>query len=369
MLGSTRRDLLRQGGVLFLLFTLSGLLNANIVLTAGWADGKDTPVKWAMAMELTGTYAFLLLLPAIVPVVRRFPVGRTNWYLRVPLHLGYSVVIGVCHTLLMWGSRSVLFRILGWGEYDYGLMRYRFVMEYQKQLLSYCLIYAIVAVFDYVRASREQKLRAAELRGQLTEARLGVLKMQLNPHFLFNTLNMISSHLHTEPDRADTMISHLSDFLRGTLRHSDRQEVSLDQELVLLRPYLELMSARFEDRLSVELEIAPETGGVLVPHMLLQPLVENALAHGIARRTDPGRVRIASRRAGDRLRLLVEDNGPGLESDSPEAIERGVGLTNTRQRLEALYGQDQELRFEKATGPDGGLRLVLELPWRSGEGA
>jgi hypothetical protein len=149
------------------------------VLTAGWADGKDTPVKWAMAMELTGTYAFLLLLPAIVPVVRRFPVGRTNWYLRVPLHLGYSVVIGVCHTLLMWRSRSVLFRILGWGEYDYGLMRYRFVMEYQKQLLSYCLIYAIVGVFDYVRASREQRLRAAEFRFEKATGSDGGLRLVL----------------------------------------------------------------------------------------------------------------------------------------------------------------------------------------------
>jgi signal transduction histidine kinase len=367
--GSTRRKLLTQGGILLLLFTLSGLLNANIVLTADWAEGKDTPVRWAMAMELTGAYAFLLLLPAIVPMVRRFPVGRTNWYLRLPLHLGSSVVIGVCHTLLMWGSRSALFWILGWGEYDYGLMRYRFVMEYQKQLLSYCLVYAIVAVADYVRESRERQLRAAELRGQLTEARLAALKMQLNPHFLFNTLNMISSHLHADPDRADTMISRLSDFLRGTLRHSDRQEVPLEQELLLLRPYLELMLARFEDRLSVEVQIAPETSDALVPHMLLQPLVENALAHGIARRTDPGRVRIASQRAGDRLRLLVEDNGPGLGGGSPDAVEQGVGLKNTRQRLEALYGDDQQLRFEDAAGPDGGLRLTLELPWRCGEGS
>src|SRR5262249_3015504 len=160
-----------------------------------------------------------------------FPLSWSCLPRRLPLHLPVLVAFGISHTLLMWGSRSLLYQLLGWGSYNYGDMRYRFFMEGGKQLVGYWGVYAVLALRDYAQRSRERELRAARLQRELTEARLQALKMQLNPHFLFNTLNMISSHVHDDPSRAEEMIAHLSDFLRMTLRHSQEQEVPLSTEL------------------------------------------------------------------------------------------------------------------------------------------
>jgi signal transduction histidine kinase len=352
-----------RAGIYFLLASVLGLLSASVVLTTEWSSGLSKSPAMPLLLELSGAYTFLLLLPAVLAFIRRFPISRANWARRLPLHLGFSLVFGASHTLLMWGSRSVLFRVLGWGEFDYGLMRYRFLMEYQKQLLAYGLLYGVVAFVGYVRRSRESELRAAALRSQLSEARLEALKMQLNPHFLFNTLNMISAHVHAEPDRADTMISHLSDFLRGTLRHSERQEIPLEQELELLHPYLEIMKARFESRLQVTLDMAPDCHRALVPHMLLQPIVENAVAHGVEGGTGHGRVQVSARRAGGELEIIVQDDGPGLSRATAAGPGRGVGLGNTERRLFELYGEAQ--RLELTDAPGGGLRVRLVLPWRA----
>lgn len=353
---------LARSGLYFAASTAFGLLSASVIVTAQRADQQAVPWSRALVMELSGAYAFLLLLPVAIAWILRFPIERHDWARRIALHLAFSVALGVAHTLLMWGSRSVLFPWLGWGEYDYGLMRYRFLMEYQKQFLSYGLVYAAVSFVVHVRRAREQELRAAGLRSQLAAAQLDALKMRLQPHFLFNTLNTISSHVHSDPDRADAMISLLSEFLRGTLRHSDRQEVSLEQELDLLHPYLEIMRARFEDRLEVELDVAPETLAALVPHLALQPIVENAVEHGVAARVAPGRVRIEARREGERLLLRVEDDGPGIPGDPAAAVGRGVGLGNLAARLEALHGAQRGLQLTNR--PGGGLRVSLDLPWR-----
>jgi two-component system, LytTR family, sensor kinase len=221
----------------------------------------------------------------------------------------------------------------------------------------------VLALQDYARRNRERELRAARLERELTEARLQALKMQLNPHFLFNTLNMISSHVHDDPSRAEEMIAHLSDFLRMTLRHSQEQEVPLSTELEFLEAYLAIMKARFEDRLAVELRSADDAREALVPHLVLQPLVENAVSHAMDDRR-PGRLRLQAARVGDRLRLVLEDNGPGLP-DGDAALGRGIGLTNTAERLRQLYGADHSLAFTRSD--EGGLRLELELPYRRRE--
>jgi signal transduction histidine kinase len=351
-----------RAGLYLILSTALGLLSASVLLTSQWSEGQTVPTERALLMELTGAYAFLLLLPLAIAFIQRFPIQRGSWRARLPLHLAFSVALGVTHTLLMWGSRVLLFRLLGWGEFDYGLMRYRFLMEYQKQLLSYCIVYSVVVFVGYVRLNRANELRAAALHSQLSEARLEALKMQLNPHFLFNTLNMISAHVHDDPDRADTMISHLSDFLRGTLRHTERQEIRLDEELRLLRPYLEIMEARFESRLSVVVDVPDECGHALVPHMLLQPLLENAMAHGVEDGIGEGRVRLTAQRRGDELEIQIEDDGPGLSGVPGGIPSRGVGLGNTERRLRELYGEGQWLALSDI--PTGGLRVRLLLPWR-----
>jgi LytS/YehU family sensor histidine kinase len=312
---------------------------------------------------MTGAFTLLLLLPAVLAFMHRFPIDRRNFVRRVPLHLLVMVAMGATHTLLMWISRTFLHRFFGWETYQYGDMRYRFLMEGGKQAIAYWATYAIVAILAYARRNRERELRAAHLESQLTEARLSALKMQLNPHFLFNTLNMISSHVYDEPRTAEAMIAHLSDFLRATLRLSRSQEVALEQELEFLEAYLAIMKARFEERLVVELDVADEARGALVPHLILQPLVENAITHCMEDHNGQGKIRLATGREGGRLRLVLEDNGPGLSGEAGDALGRGVGLSNTAERLRHLYGPDH--RLDLANRREGGLRLVIEIPYRT----
>lgn len=339
---------------------LVGFYNANIVLTSGLAEHSQMPAAFPYIMELTGSLTALLLIPLIVWLALRVPVDRRNWWRQVPLHWAASLVFGTVHTFMMWGSRNVIYRLFDWGSYDYGDMRYRFVMEYQKQLILYVTVYAITTTVQYVRRNRERELRAARLESRLTEARLTALKAQLNPHFLFNTLNLISSLVHDEPDRADHTLSRLADFLRLAMSSADRQLVPLDEEMAFVRIYLEIMEARFRDRLVIETELEAQTGRVMVPHLLLQPLIENAIVHSS---DDPERtaiVRLGARRDADRLILTIQDNGPGLGSgDGPPG--KGIGLTNTISRLEQLYGDEQEFDIENA--PAGGCRVTVTIPW------
>ncbi len=356
----------RKWGLITLAVTGIGLLNFFVVVTSRLAEGSRPSAKEPFVWEMTGAYSFLLVLPALLRFLRRFPLTRETLPARLPLHAAAFVAWGATLTLLMWGSRTVLYRLLGWGTYDYGDMRWRFLMEGGKQLVAWCGVYAVVAAVDAARRMRERERTAARLEQQLTEARLTALKMQLNPHFLFNTLNMIAAHVHDDPRTAEAMIGHLSDFLRLTLRHSREQELSLDEELRLLESYLAVMKARFEERLSVTLDVAAEARGAMVPHLVLQPLVENAVTHAMDDPARPGMLRIAAAREGNALRLAIEDNGPGLAGDVEDALGRGLGLSSTVERLRHLYGEAQGV--EIVNRPEGGLRVALTVPFRTAAG-
>jgi LytS/YehU family sensor histidine kinase len=215
----------------------------------------------------------------------------------------------------------------------------------------------------YYRRYREREQAAEQLARGLSEARLQALKMQLQPHFLFNTLNAISALIPDEAKPARRMIARLGDLLRVTLEHEETQEVTLREELAFLEPYLEIEQARLEDRLTVVMNIAPETLDALVPHLMLQPLVENAIRHGIAARIEPGRVEISSsREPADRLQLEIRDDGRGLNGDGGVSSRRGVGLTNIRSRLEQLYGGGHHFKLENQAA--GGVLVQINLPFR-----
>ncbi len=344
-------------------YTFAGFLSFGIITTEIAASGYPVPWKYHLLLELDGAYTALLLLPFMLWFMGSFPLARDNWWRRVPMHLVASMIFGASSTLLMWGGRTVLFRLLGWGEYDYGLMRFRFPMEYQKQLMLYWVIYSVVALISSMRRNQAENLRASQLEKKLTEARLEVLKMQLNPHFLFNTLNMISSYVYDNPRVAESMIGHLSDFLRVTLRHSGVQEVALEKELEFLDSYLAIMKARFEERLEIEMKISGQARQARVPHLLLQPLVENSVAHCTKDHSRPGFIKICAEVVAGRTRLTVEDNGPGLEDDGAEVFESGVGLSNTSARLRELYADDCSLELVNADS--GGLRVIIDLPLHS----
>jgi len=346
----------------FLAVTFVGLLNFSIVETSWLAESSSRSAKYAFVCEMTGAYAVLLLAPLLVFVIHRYPIGRRNAATRIPLHVTVFVLFAVSHTLLMWGSRTLIFRLLDWGAYDYGAMRYRFLMEGQKQLIIYAAVYAVFRFIAYTRTNRERDVASARLEQELTDARLTALKMQLQPHFLFNALNMIGSHVRHDPETAATMLQHLSDFLRATLASSGAREVPLAEEVRFLDSYLEIMKARFEARLRVEVSLPVELRDTLVPHLFLQPLVENSITHSLRDHTKQAEIRVVARRDNDRLRLTIEDNGPGIVAGAAP-VGGGIGLANTVARLEHLYGHRQRLDLENRA--EGGLRLTIELPWHT----
>src|SRR5690606_6469178 len=194
---------------------------------------------------------------------------------------------------------------------------------------------------------------AAQLQAQLAEARLEALRMQLNPHFLFNTLHAVSSLVERDPRGVRRMIARLSELLRYTLSGDADQEIPLEQELDFLRRYLDIMEIRFQGNLEVELQIDPDVFGALVPNLIMQPLVENAVKHGVGNKVGVGRIELIARREGDDLLLGVRDDGPGLTAIAEATNGDGVGLRNVRARLEELYGENQALTFHEAEG--GGL--------------
>jgi two-component system LytT family sensor kinase len=356
------RNALRRAALITTAVVAIGLLNFSIAVTSWRAEGNPQSAKFAFVWEMTGALTLLPFLPLLLPLMDRFRLGRRTLWRYLPLHLASFSVFAVGHTLAMWASRSVIYHALGWGTYHYGDMRYRFFMEGGKQFIGYWAAYTVVAAIAYARDNREREVAAARLERQLTDARLQALKMQLNPHFLFNALNLISAHVQSDPHKADAMIVHLSDFLRMTLRHAETQEVPLETELEFLTAYLEIMRARFEDRLVVDLQVADEARAGLVPHLVLQPLVENAIAHALARDGAQARLRLVAGRSGAHLRLVLEDNGPGLAPSAAERRGLGVGLRNTTERLRRLYGADQRLEISEPA--EGGVRLEIEVPYR-----
>jgi LytS/YehU family sensor histidine kinase len=233
-----------------------------------------------------------------------------------------------------------------------------FLAKSHMNVFAYWVILGVGQGFLYYRKYRDRELHASRLEAQLSQAQLQVLKMQLHPHFLFNTLNAISALVHEDADLAERMIARLGELLRSTLEAADRQEVPLRQEVEFIRPYLEIERARMGDRLKVELDIDPAALDAHVPNLLLQPLVENAIRHGIAPRAEPGRIEVRARREEGRLRLEVCDDGPGLAAGPRE----GVGLTNTRARLRQLYGEEH--CFEMSNGAGRGLTVRVTIPFR-----
>src|SRR4030095_14637525 len=228
-------------------------------------------------------------------------------------------------------------------------------------VMFYWGVIVIEHAHDYYQKLQERELKASQLEAQLAQSQLQVLKMQLHPHFLFNTLNAISALIRESPDEADEMVSRLGDLLRMTLETAGLQEVTFKKELEFLKHYLDIEQTRFQDRLKVEMAIEPETLDGLVPSMILQPLVENSVRHGVAPRPEGGCIKIKAWRDNSLLRLEVEDDGPGLSGDRPP--KERVGLTNTRARVSSLYGDEHGLKLRHAAG--GGLVVSLSIPFRT----
>ena len=236
----------------------------------------------------------------------------------------------------------------------------RFVARLPISFISYWAILGAGYAFEYYRRFREQQLQASRLQAMLVEAQLHALKMQLHPHFLFNTLHAISALMDEDVKAARRMIARLSELLRLTLENAGQQEVPLRQEIQALERYLEIEQIRFQDRLTVQLRIEPETLEARVPNLILQPIVENSIRHGIAPTSDAGKIEIRAARQNGHLELSVRDDGPGMADG--QMNKEGIGLANTRSRLQQLYGDAHDLEIMNAA--EGGLMVKMAIPFR-----
>ncbi len=321
------------------------------------------PVPWSrLASESLSWALWGLVLPGIIWAARRVPVDRSTWAWALPAHLGLgtAAVLGITALTLVKNQLVIASQtgILAPG-FLARLPEY-LVTNFQAALVIYGGIVTAVHTFDAFRRLKDREVKASQLEADLARAQLTVLKMQLEPHFLFNTLNAISALVRGNPDGAERMVIRLSELLRLSLASAEKDEVPLEEELRFLGVYLDIQKTRFGDRLRVRQEIPDNTRAASVPTLLLQPLVENSIRHGLERRAAPLTITLRATRLGNRLRVEVEDDGPGLPEEA--ARRNGVGLANTRARLERLYGAEQEMTL--ANLPDGGTRVTMELPQR-----
>jgi two-component system, LytTR family, sensor kinase len=311
------------------------------------------PPRWSLtiSMALAETYVWAVLAPFVMALSRRFPFTRATLHRSLLVHVPASILVSLLKLVVDRMLRRALF----------GFRSYILISSLAPNFLFYWGIVAAAHGVAYYRSSKDRELRASQLEARLAQARLQVLQMQLHPHFLFNTLNAISELVHEDPETADRMIVGLSDLLREGLAGSDLQEVPLRRELALLERYLDIQRTRFGDRLRVDMDVAADVLDARVPHLLLQPIVENAVRHGIGSRATSGRVTITAGAVGDSLRIRVQDDGRGLaRTDGTSPPSEGVGLGNTRERLHTLYGAGDRLTV--TSPPAGGTIVELTLP-------
>jgi two-component system LytT family sensor kinase len=338
----------------------------------------DYPMLFSttLAWELCQAITYAPLTPFAFAFATRFPMRRDNWMSRSLLYLAAGLVFSVAHIALRamtpyayWDQKHSHFASAIW---DYQVHAFRIQwLVLQKQFFSgvvddvtgtFIPIAIIAHAVSYYRRFRERELRAAQLEGQLAKARLQTLKSQLQPHFLFNTMHSISSLMLIDVVAADRMMTRLGDLLRMSLESAGTQITTLSRELDFLNCYLEIEKVRFEERLNITMDIAPETLDASVPHLLLQPLVDNAVKHGISKLPQGGQIGIAAHVVDEDLQIEIRDNGPGFRGDGSFS-GGGLGLRITRERLESLYGQDQSV--ELLSLPSGGTVTRICLPFRA----
>jgi two-component system, LytTR family, sensor kinase len=322
----------------------------------------DIPVGTLLLLNMAYWYVPAALTPTIFRLGRRFRVDGPHWLRAVGAHVLLAVSFSIVHCACMLVTRALV--IEGSGKSPYvtwtSYAQRRFLENLDWTLMVYSTVLGLSYAIAYYREAQARALKEAQLETRLVEARLRTLEAELHPHFLFNTLHAISSLVHTNPDSADRMISRLSDLLRITFDRSGSARVSLQEELEFLQKYLEIEQTRFQDRLTVRFEVDPETLDAEVPRLILQPLVENAIRHGVSPQTGPGLVQIVSRRDGDRLWLEVSDNGVGLSAGARARLRSGIGLSNTRDRLQCMYGTAHRIEFSDDTK---GLAVRIEFPF------
>ena len=372
------RDLTRRGGHTRRIWSLNGVKRWGRIWAIGfvlwtvlallgaagahmYTASVGSPETWAQLLtwNMTVTVIWSLLTPPIYDLSRRFTFDRSNWKKVLPLHLAASIALTILAAcIIVWLEPLVTWIPEAHLPFSSHMLSRAF-MDFQR----YWYILLITQAIGYYSKYRERELQSSQLEAQLAHAQLEVLKIQLEPHFLFNTLNSIAALARVDGPAAENMTLQLADLLRFSLDAMGVHEVPLSRELTILQKYIDIQQTRFQDRLQVDMDIAPNTLSALVPNLILQPLVENAIRHGIGPRRAPGRVCISTRQVFDELWVEISDNGLGFTRFGGEVPPEGVGLSNTRARLQQLYGHDHKLNLEDA--PGGGCIVKIHIPFRT----
>ncbi|HKP05264.1 MAG TPA: histidine kinase [Chthoniobacterales bacterium] len=355
----------RVAALLFLGWSIVGLTFAAVSYTAGIIENRAFSLADALRLNLIQFYLWGAFSPLIFWFDRRFTIElRPLQVRRLLAHFGALVLLSAIHQtihLAIFWSLSPRLRERFPAIID--CYRAYFGFGFYIGLIIALLISIAVHALLYYRNFRAIESQQAATKTQLAQAQLKALKMQIHPHFLFNTLHSISSLVLDDPPKANSMIARLGDFLRLTLDHSDQQLVTLQQEMEFVRCYLEIEQVRFGDRLKVEYLVEPGTTSARVPHLILQPLVENAIQHAIAPRRDRGQITISARQTGDLLELEIRDTGAGPATTIAPGNGHGLGLANVRARLAGLYGSTA--LFEAGRGSDSGLTVRIRIPFQA----
>jgi two-component system, LytTR family, sensor kinase len=342
-------------------WTLVAAASATSSLLTRIGEGEAINIRRELAWTLPIFYLWMLLAPAVMALGRRTADLARGRFLaiHVPLSLTIAAVHAPCSLFIYWMLRGDPLPGAVRMDTSYGhLLRVDFIYLFHLSVLTYWIVLFVSRGLDSRRRLRDVQLRTATLETQLAQSELRALRAQLQPHFLFNTLNAISALALEDPLAARAMIARLAELLRLTLEEGGAQEVPLSRELQFVECYLALQRVRFQDRLAVHMDVSHETLTATVPYLILQPLVENAFRHGLARKSGRRSLRLSTRREGEELLLSVEDDGVGLATGP---VVEGVGLGNTRARLRARFGDAARIALDPR--PGGGARAEVRLPF------
>lgn len=341
-----------------------GVINGTQLFLGVRMEGMQISFWRPFGTDFLGWLVWIPATPIVLALGRRFPIERGTWWRVLPVHLVACLLISLAHFAFATYVYQVL---LPFGpprtpRSFFEMFSGRAMSQFHLDLLIYGATLGVSYAVSYYFRYREREFRASQLETQLAHAQLQTLKMQLHPHFLFNTLNGIAGLVRDSKNKAAVdMLAGLSDLLRYTLENAGKQEVPLKEELEFLELYLDIQQMRFSDRLKVEMHVEPEVLDALVPNLILQPLVENSIRHGISRRAASGVVGVSAQRDNGSLRIRIYDDGPGLKRDDGADTVEGVGLSNTRARLAQLYGDRQSFTLAEREG--GGVEAVMVIPF------
>lgn len=307
-------------------------------------------------------YFWAVSTPLIFWLGRRFQLSnRKKWAVVFPVHLLISLILAALYLgIVAITNEAMRVEPLEW-KFVWGYFQYRFGRAFHVSVLTYWAVLGFGFALDFYKRLQIREFQSAktelELETQLVQTKLDALKMQLHPHFLFNTLNTISAIMSDDLKGARRMIARLSEILRINLETSHQQKISLKEEIDLLNLYLDIERERFKEKLEISVDVSTKIWECEVPHFILQPLVENAIKHGIANTKTKGIIEISAKQNGDFVQIQIDDNGAGLANN----LHQGVGLSNTRERLEKLYGEKFEMNLSNSD--KGGVSVLLKIPF------